>query len=89
MKTKLTLLAALAVSNLLWFNSYRAMKYDNGRTEAYLEISNNMLRAMPDSTVYQLQKTNEGELDVYCLNSGDATIRPVDSFGHITVSCGK
>lgn len=48
--------------------------------------------SLPDSTVYRLTKTsgaNAGELDVYCLNGADATIRPVDSFGHIVVSCGK
>ena len=47
---------------------------------------------LPDSTVYRLTKTsgaNAGELDVYCLNGADATIRPVDAFGHIVVSCGK
>ena len=50
------------------------------------------LPALPDSTVYRLTKTsgaNAGELDVYCLNGADATIRPVDTFGRIVVSCGK
>jgi hypothetical protein len=48
--------------------------------------------SLPDSTVYKLTRTtgpNAGELDVYCLNGADATIRPVDTFGHIVVSCGK
>jgi hypothetical protein len=48
--------------------------------------------SLPDSTVYKLTRTsgpNAGELDVYCLNGADATVRPVDTFGHIVVSCGK
>ena len=57
-----------------------------------LNHSPNRQNELPDSTVYRLTKTtgaNAGELDVYCLNGADATIRPVDQFGHIVVSCGK
>jgi hypothetical protein len=136
MKTKLALLAALAISNLIWFGQYRKLQYELGRTEAYLEWSNSIIRAiriipagarpitrdaqghetigmplaedtpvltkpdafdqieaerngMPDPTVYQIRKTDIGEARVTCLNGGDATIRPVDEFGQIIVSCGK
>jgi hypothetical protein len=47
------------------------------------------LRALPAPAVYQLSTTAAGELGVYCANGADATIRPADEFGHITVSCGK
>ena len=44
---------------------------------------------LPDSSVYELYKTPEGELGVRCLNGADATIRPSAVFGEIAVSCGK
>lgn len=44
---------------------------------------------MPDARVYKLSRTPNGELYVHCLNGGDATIRPVEEFGSIVVSCGE
>lgn len=44
---------------------------------------------LPDTNVYKLSRTKQGELGVYCANGGDATIRPTDKFGYIVVSCGK
>jgi hypothetical protein len=44
---------------------------------------------LPDSAVYRLSKTADGELGVYCANGADATVRPSGEFGYIVVSCGK
>jgi hypothetical protein len=46
-------------------------------------------QTMPDARVYKLSATKAGELLVHCANGADATIRPVDEFGSIIVSCGK
>ena len=78
MKTTLLLLGGIALTNLLWFGAYR--------------LEDNAVRAatqMPDTSVYEIRKTDTGELNVHCLNGGDATIRPVEEFGNIIVSCGK
>jgi hypothetical protein len=78
MKTTLLLLGGFALTNLLWFGAYR--------------LEDNAVRAatqMPDTSVYQIRKTDSGELNVYCLNGADATIRPVEEFGNIVVSCGR
>jgi hypothetical protein len=78
MKTTLLLLGGFALTNLLWFGAYR--------------LEDNAVRAaiqLPDTSVYQIRKTDSGELNVYCLNGGDPTIRPVNEFGNIIVSCGK
>jgi hypothetical protein len=80
MKNTLPVILFFATLVILVVMSYEANKS--------LPASSNM----PDSTVYKLTRTtgpNAGELDVYCLNGADATIRPVDTFGHIVVSCGR
>jgi hypothetical protein len=89
MKTKLALLAALAVSNLLWFNYYGQLSRDYDRTDAYRQWSDSIISEQPDSLVYKIRKTYIGEARVTCLNGGDAAIRPLDEFGQIIVSCGK
>ena len=46
-------------------------------------------RTLPNAEIYQIRKTDSGEARITCLNNGDATIRPVDEFGQIIVSCGQ
>ena len=56
---------------------------------AWFGLYGRSARTLPDAKIYQIRKTDIGEARIACLNGGDATIRPVDEFGQIIVSCGK
>ena len=86
---KRILLAVLLLSNFAWYSAYRANDLSYMQEEGLRAEADSLLRAMPDSSVYQMRKTDSGELNVYCLNGADATIRPSVTFGNIIVSCGK
>ena len=86
----------LAVSNLLWFGIchnlerlYDQLDHDYMQESGLRDEADSLLRAYPDNAVYNITRTSTGEAEVYCLNGGDATVRPSQTFGHITVSCGK
>ena len=86
---KTTLLLVLLLSNLFWFTLYSSNDRAYMQEEGLRAEADSILRQLPDGLVYQLYKTADGELKVHCLNGGDATIRPVEQFGEIIVSCGK
>lgn len=79
------LVCLLFVSFALYERNDRAYMQEEGlRNEA-----DALLKQLPDPSVYELRKTEAGELYVYCQNHGDATVRPSPDFGSIIVSCGN
>jgi hypothetical protein len=89
MKTLAAILAiGLIASNAAWMHSYKAQSAELNQTAGLLNEAESYMHKLPDTSVYQLSTVN-GELRTYCANGADATIRPVDEFGAITVSCGK
>lgn len=89
MKLSLILLGGIALSNLCWYGAYRANDRAYMQEEGLRDEADSILRALPDTSVYEMRKTDAGELYVYCQNHGDATVRPSVDFGSIIVSCGQ
>lgn len=86
---KTLLIAVLLGCNLAWFAAYNRLDLAYMQEMGLRDEADTLLRGLPDPTVYRLTRTAGDELEVYCLNQGDATIVPNREFGRIEVSCGK
>lgn len=87
---------ALILTNTFWFLITRNLEHLYLNLDAeYIQAASErddlktLLFTLPDPTVYHLAATARGEALVSCLNGGDATVRPVNEFGKLVVSCGR
>ena len=86
------LILVILGTNYTWLRCYQTLDMNYAQEEGLRDEADTMLRAqslrLPDPAVYKLS-TVEGELMVECLNDADTTVRPVEAFSKLVITCGK